>query len=1183
MSDQNVEMGAGTGVQEPVDVGVAPQSFFIKYGTDRDFHVLRCKHTLADLVHDYGKQFLDAYFTADQIIDRIRESYTTLDDADIEVLRSFFTQCTTDAAAKNAFYKELESFLFRNNEVSFDNYDAEYTHAELDALFNAIILSMNGQGPLYWYLDSQSGNIIKKYEDHRKRTVSGSYNNRFCVDAATYADPGSGLDPTKISSLEIVNNDTPITLPRNISSLGKDIRLEFGAPNTVNASWVSPTDPESHIEIHSNERTSSIENVCRMIENISGEDIQLRLDWLFLKTSGDRAQAYSCNNYYDPVQPIFKTLDILASLDAIFYMKCPVLLSGPNHVKLYQFGGQPIQTLSDDEVRELTRLYGQFDGEGKLSITGDKKIELDKFFDTSFNAINDYFSRIITSLEMNKVVIFNKTTDPTLQTPNHAITGFLYTLLDTIEKIHYFQNMSEKNIVGNREQFTTIMPIPSVSENTQVPHKYPIKYKPILGQGDMNEYFRTDLFYNKSSVLYNNIANIFTSVMSNSTNSNMSFMHVKDTLFQEISNNINRFTTSGVCPVNLISLFITILMLAVTIPSRVESTTFSRSGRATLINRAIDQRIVWIKTVINHDALRRQFGLMFTELLVMKVEKDTITYIYKDEKFYDSVHNILITPDSLTISDYTIMEIDFNPTINYLLLSTYVPLFKKIIGWSFGAPLPTGFTTIPDIHIDDINIFRIGEIPRGVVSAPVVSTISIPFIRKKRNIVKKVINKFSKIRPKKIKTTLDELIEALTNIAFTKSTAYRKGSSEIKKMRTDYEARGITKSIFNKMFEKYKPVQGGRGYGFDTLDYPYAETDCYEEEVESDIVGDMEMDTVMEEDDKLEYDDMGGITPAYGSIFETLTKIDFYIDTKFMSFENIIDVSQMIADSILVGSILYNGQEPGDAINVLGEVSQFLNDVNNLYIGNYKDISNKESIETELDIRTESSSASAYGSTKRSLSASTSTVDNHAYFRSLCKRLLNGRFVSNIQILSDTTDIDKTTEDDYFYGIKELYSFITSEMFEQISASSSSFGIVTPPYKNQTPERVHTQYPYTESMLLTVDKNKPVYSPSGETITADSDEELYVKRRRKNNTFNRKIELVEAQGDVKKVPSISSDGHGYASTHSFVAAPPSHNITSDTLEMPYEGGRRSRRRQRKRSTYKKKRASQKRRTYRRHH
>ncbi len=1168
----------------PVGTGVvagASIPFFVKYGNHDDtnirraFQLLRCKHTLADLVHDYGKPFLDAYFAPNAIIERICNSYGIGCNADeVRDLIAFFGQCTTDAAAKNAFYRVLDSFLFNHNEVPLENYKTEeYTHAELNTLFDTILRDMNGTGQLYWYLDSQSGNIIKKYEDYRKRRSPGAIPNIFCMDAATVADPGSGVDPRKIPLTETEPIST-VALPKGNSSLGKDLRLEYVAPNTVQATWNPTIATSTQILIRSNEKTSSIENVCRFIASIPAADTQKRLDWLFLKTSGDRAQAFSCNNNYAHIRPIFKTLDILASMDAMMYMKCPILLSGPNSVKLYQFGNQPEQILTGTDYDTLKTLI---DEDGSLK----DRARIEGLFTDSYDHITEYFTGHLDNAIINNNIL--NFPDLNLIMPNHALTGFLYTLLDTLEKIHYFQSITEKYI--NRAQFTTITPNGVDMDGAPT---YSIKYKPILSPGNMNEYFRTDLFYNKTSVMYNNIANIFTSLVSNSINSNMSFMHVKDTLFQEISNNITRFTTSGVCPVNIISLFVTILMLAVTTPVRVESTAFSRSGRSTLINLAIDQRNAWIRTVLNHDTLRRQFGLMFTELLRMKVMKDDILYIYMNGNFYDSVHNVMVTPDSLNISDYTIMEIDFNPGIDYSVLKTYIPLFKKIIGWSFDDPLPEGFIDIPDVHIEDINIFRIGEIPTGVV-APVVAAAPVPnplFFQKKKNVVKKITNKVSKIPPKKVKNTVDMLKEALTNIATTASTSYRIGSTEIKALQTMYMNLGITKPIFKKLFYLHKPnpLQRGRGYGFDTLDYPYAESECYEEEEDLEEVAEenMRMGNGGEEDDIMDYDDMGGISPAYGSILETITTIQSYIDTNFMDV-NIIDLSQLIADSILVGSILYNSQEPGDAINLMAEVSQFLNDVNNVYIGNYKDISNKDSIEGELGMRTESSSASAPASTKRSLSASTSTVDNHAYFRALFKRLLNDRFVSNIQIVLDITEEGDLGDDDYYYGMKELYNFIYSDDFSNVPDRDNIVSSKTPPYKGSMPSGVDTigNYSYNP-LLLTVARSQP-YSPGGSTST-ESNTETYVRQQRRrinNSTFNQKLEFA-----LK--PTKMEDGNGTGSaTHGtgIISRDPSFASQQWDPSAATQGGghRTSRRRQRKRTTYKKKRASQKRRTYRRHH
>ncbi len=1163
---------APTGGQE----ATITQSFFDEYAEDHLFNLLRCKHTLADLVHDYGKQFLDAYFTPDQIINRIRSSYTTISDADMDELRNFFALCTTDAAAKKTFYKELDTFLFQKNKSSFDTYTGgiEYTTSELDTLFETMLGNMNSTGSLYWYLDSQSGNIIKKYEDYRIRRSPGSEKNNFCVDAASIADPGSGIDPTKISSLNVLETGIPVILPKEISALGKTLTLTANSATDVNALW----DGSAEISIRSNERTTSIENVCRIISGITEDNTEQRLDWLFLKTSGDRAQAYSCNTIYNPIRPIFKTLDILASIDAMLYKKCPVLLSGPNSIKLYQFGEQPEQTLTDDEAAILLQIYGPVDTDGRIS--EENQLKINTLFDNTIAIIENYFNEtLLEAITSNNVLLFSKGSGPIQQGPNHAITGFLYTLIDTIEKIHCFQTILGKNNEDNRALFYDIKPLPG-----SLPVKYSVKYKPLLGGENTFNYFRTDLFYNKSTVMYNNIATIISSLVSNSENSNMSFMHVKDTLFQEISNNINRFTTSGVCPVNLISLFITVLMLAVTTPVRPESTTFSRSGRTTLINRAIDQRNAWIKTIMNHVMLQRQFGLMFTELLIMKVTKDGMSYIHRDGAFFDSVHGGMITPDSLSISDYTITEIDFNPTINYSALTTYIPLLKKIISWSFDTPLPTGFIDIPAVHIKDINIFRIGEIPREAVTTPVSVRTPIPsFIQKKIYTVKNISNKRAKISPKKILSIKNALEIALSTIANTNPRAYRIGSTNIKNLQQEYISRGITKPIFKKFFDKFKPVQKGGDYGFDILDYPYTESDCYEEEVN---IGDTLKENMIIEDDKqedtIEYDDMGGISPSYGSIIETLTSIQSYTDTGFMGVD-ILRLSQLIADSILIGSILYNSQEPGDAINVLGEVTQFLTDINNLYIGNYKDISNKEAIEGELDIRTESSSASSSGSTKRSLSASTGTVDHHKYFRELFKRLLNGRFVSNIQIVSDNAGEGTTGDNDYYYGMKEIYNFIYSNEFITVPTKLlTKSGYSTPPYTKHRPtDGVYTGYPYASSMLLSAVKPDPIpYSPSESTnIASNTETPVRQQRRRINNsTFNQKLELAlestktENDNGIGKRTDIISRGPSFATSQ--------WDPTAATQE--YEGGRRSRRRQRKRSTYKKKRASQKRRTYRRH-
>lgn len=1236
-----------TGGQGGPAAVAGPPSFFDEFVESNTFQLLRCKHTLADLVHDYGKPFLTDNFTkADRtssIIDRILPG---VPDADRATLEDFFGRCTTDAAAKKAFYSEVETFLFANNK-NLEQYKIHEHTYEDTSVVNSVFQHMRNNyntGELYWYLDSQSGNIIRDYEKFRGNPIP--FLNKFCEDAATTADPASGLNPTKIP-LRVHNSErNPLLIPAANSSLGLTLQLEKNPADTkyVRATW----EGRPPIDIRGNEKTTSIENVMDTILGLpdeTDEDKSIRLDWLLLKTSGDRAQAYACNNAYGPdVTPIFKTLDILASYDAMFYMKCPVLVSGPNNVKFYQFRGVAEETLSGIDATSLTTLNNRLD----------KQSHIDKLFVDAKSEIDTYFQNVMGYLEVDKVPRF----------PSGAITpqptstgnGFLYVLIDTLEKMYYYQLILDKCSPENIRKFYDITPIPAAdavaadavaAANNPT---YPAKYKPLLSPDEMRNYLRTDLFYEKACAMYSKLANIFTRIQDVSMRTERTFLYIKDLCFQEIRNVLRAHVTSDTCPINIIALFVTVLMLQMTIPARPSGSRDSRSGQGPLLNYSIDKRLEWIEKTLNHPALRRTFALMFRELLDIDV-KDGAGIITRyqpvtargEEEPAEASAGPQLPPTSL--SAYTIHNIQFKKDIELNHIHNCVPLLRNIVALSYKV-VPDAFRISEELfRPEDIQEFRIGTLPpnifealrgeAGPLPAATIASINIRSRSKKSKRVKNASQAYRKTNPRALFATFRRVGAELQRVANSSPREYRLSNPDIRNLKKICINTCMPASFWNYLFRYYYPgrQRGGGVYPMEELDYPFFDMGCDNEDepaavpvatstggmsneedeemagAESDSQATVLNTGEMHDDEAaapptIASEDMHGISPCYGYIYGILESIDNHIQNNFSDIHHIVELSQLIADSILTGAILYNSQEPGDNIYLLAEVSQFLDDVYNLANSNYSEISKNNEITAILESSDMAAERSSSGRGKREREYG--PTNKHSYFKYLFNFLLESRFVSNIPFTTDFSFSDD--QDNYYYGIPVISAFINEEMREQKFKSTDDFIFGTPVHG--TPTHIASTYESPMSMSTT-NPTSLTNTPSRESVGSES----IPKKFQDINVFP-----IEVESKIGRRLPISDDGstindrlHAASGQTTNTTggsggvypkwgeAPVLHTLLTPTKKQQLRsqsapdaatlmannlggGGRRtSRRRQRKRTTYKKKRASQKRRTYRRHH
>lgn len=454
----------------------------------RAFALLNIKHTLADLVHDFEYKWIMTTFGEagiDALLLRLVEPYGSLGfeftKADRDKLLRFFETCTTDHAAKQSFGAELERYLTQYYNISgIDEYTAEFPYYDengrdiTEVLHQRLFTEIDTEaGNAHVYLDAQFGNFVRDYAKWKQRTHDGATQAKYCYDAAYYADPGSGYNPSDAEYDSVMKSDTQV-FPAATISLGRDYTLtpEMDARRkitNIQARW------GENVSFGLFDDGNSVEATKAAIVRMS--DINMRLDRLLSKTAGDRCQAYSANSTVWPPTTVLVTNDILASLDMIKYQSSPIVLTGKNAYTYYAVGGPVEAVLTDAQKAQLASL-----------IPSDEAFteRVRSLKDGAKRAAEEYFEQLIRRFREGGQIPFRfaPTLDGMEWRATNVFAGVVWFLVEFLEKYGIYETLLQK--YNDTETFASP---PDLSGPVGT------KYKPLLSQEDMNAYMGVTKIY----------------------------------------------------------------------------------------------------------------------------------------------------------------------------------------------------------------------------------------------------------------------------------------------------------------------------------------------------------------------------------------------------------------------------------------------------------------------------------------------------------------------------------------------------------------------------------------------------------------------------------------------------------------------------------------------------------------
>lgn len=366
---------AGAGMEI---AGIIEPSMFVNTIEDQSryirWHTLRAMGVIADLVHDFGRNYLDGLFgpypesavggaggqphPLSLLINRLTRNLDAQPNITVirQTLQTFYTNCRNDATSKSLYTQNLNNYLsLYENINSMETYvDKEYDNEnESGPFFNMLNTAGGSSNPLSFFLDAQFGNVLKEYRDYKN---SPSINNRtrdeYLKDVAYIIDPASGWDPkgTYTEDFRRINRRFDSTY----TGLGYDLILEYGNENTATAYWAR--DGSSPIVITS--RTNSVNETateCLRLRD-AGTNWEMIIDVLLLKTAGDITQGFSMSStLWVGKNVVGVSNDYLAVLYFLLFKRAWVLFTGSGYYKLYMPSALTM-TLSADENANLRAL-----------------------------------------------------------------------------------------------------------------------------------------------------------------------------------------------------------------------------------------------------------------------------------------------------------------------------------------------------------------------------------------------------------------------------------------------------------------------------------------------------------------------------------------------------------------------------------------------------------------------------------------------------------------------------------------------------------------------------------------------------------------------------------------------------------------------------------------------------------
>ena len=384
------------------------------------FIIVRAKHTIAELAHDFGLKNVIAMLNNAEYITRLINvllSYISDEDiiiitknsnaatartAIVDDIKNFFGGCNSDATAKKMVLTAIDTYLstYENisslNSLGSEPYSSEGTDA---AKFYKMIYDRYDKvsgvsGNIAFYLDAQHGNFLKDYHASREK---GSSKNTFCKDLAYIVDPGSGWLPGNLYTEKATI--LAETFFAKYTGLGRDLHLISGplnsknVPEYIKANWAG--SPYIYrIYQRSNSVDASIELIQRLKLYSEGTDrplhkaaidapgvladiegwhtwpigdprfIDLIIDSFYLKTAGDRIQNESINSdiwvdLNNNNMPLEISNDYLCIWDSILYRGRGIVQTGSGYYRF--FAGEMVNiTCTNQELINFAVFFASF-------------------------------------------------------------------------------------------------------------------------------------------------------------------------------------------------------------------------------------------------------------------------------------------------------------------------------------------------------------------------------------------------------------------------------------------------------------------------------------------------------------------------------------------------------------------------------------------------------------------------------------------------------------------------------------------------------------------------------------------------------------------------------------------------------------------------------------------------------
>lgn len=612
---------------------VPPDAYIHGVQNDPAFILLTIKHVIADLVHDFTKLVLDQFAsdpnsnppTINALLIRLAEPYQGVNgfdiNANIAALNTYYNSCTTDAAAKSKFKDALEVYLAANSKPLFYTYlKGEYPNEDkpgsaLDykALFQYIYTTYDNGGNLRWYLDAQLGNVIDKYYKWRMGQQGATGVNSYCKDLAYITDPASGLNSSNYVN---VTNNATVIFDGKYTGLGSNITLAHIQNNdrATNLTYNLPNNVNRTLLIE--ERLNSVNETYKdLITN--NYTLDIRLDKILAKSAGDRLQGYSANSVlWSPNKPIIVTNDILASFYYIFYRGCPVLVTGKDMYKFYDFGGGGITTLTNEQTTEVRNRINNN--------------QVGALMNYSISQTADYLNTALTQLGQDNLISFYKvplnipTNIPIQQTDEDGnkyilsndtqyittplkasklTAGVTTAIIDLLEKVAIYERMKVKRDISSQ-----LFPLP-LPQNDPLPNLY----KPLVSQTHMNTFMDLYSVYSQK-VSYSQLALAFSTLETNLAKPGV-IKVIYDDLVEVFRDNI----TMPSVPIRIIAMLITAIIYYVTQPILPTRPLSSRSGQDPAVKIRVDirRRQRFLNELMAYEPLRAVANTVFGQKLTI--------------------------------------------------------------------------------------------------------------------------------------------------------------------------------------------------------------------------------------------------------------------------------------------------------------------------------------------------------------------------------------------------------------------------------------------------------------------------------------------------------------------------------------------------------------------------------------